>query len=85
MPIRLTLPDWGQEFVWYRNYARLMQDRYGLACQFIEGEELYETTGSRAFRGGFIEYESAHLHLLNYALGLVAAMTYNSLRDHFGE
>jgi gamma-glutamylputrescine oxidase len=65
---------------WYRKYARLMQDRYGLACRFIEGEELRHTTGSKAFRGGFVEYESAHLHPLNYALGLAAAAAGKGVR-----
>jgi gamma-glutamylputrescine oxidase len=58
---------------WYRQHADHMREVYGLACRFVEGDELTHLTGSKVFRGGFLEYESAHLHPLNYALGLAAA------------
>ena len=57
---------------WFRSHVRHMQDRYALDCRFVEGEELAHLSGSRAFRGGLVEYQSAHLHPLNYALGLAA-------------
>jgi len=57
---------------WYRRHARHMQDHYALDCRFVEREELEHLSGSRAFRAGLVEYESAHLHPLNYALGLAA-------------
>ena len=57
----------------YRRHADHMQQVYGLACRFVEQNELQHLSGSRAFKGGMVEHESAHLHPLNYALGLAAA------------
>jgi gamma-glutamylputrescine oxidase len=58
---------------WYRRHADHMQRVYGFKCRFVEQEELQHLSGSRAFKGGVVEHESAHLHPLNYALGLAAA------------
>ena len=58
---------------WYRAHADHMRNAYGLDCRFVEGEELAYLAGSPAFKGGLVEHESAHLHPLNYALGLAAA------------
>ncbi len=58
---------------WYRRHAEHMQNHYGLECRFVEGDELQHLSGSTAFKGGVVEYRSAHLHPLNYALGLAAA------------
>ncbi len=57
----------------YRAHADHMSGRYGLDCRFVEGEELARLSGTGVFRGGVVEYASAHLHPLNYALGLAAA------------
>jgi gamma-glutamylputrescine oxidase len=57
----------------YRRHADHMRARYGLDCRFLAGEELRHLSGTDVFRGGLVEYESAHLHPLNYALGLAAA------------
>ena len=58
---------------WYRRHADHMQQAYGLQCRFVEGDELEYLSGSHAFKGGLVEYESVHLHPLNYALGLADA------------
>lgn len=58
---------------WLRRHAAHLQDHYALDCRYVDGEELRYLCGTDAFRGGMIEYESAHLHPLNYALGLAAA------------
>ncbi len=58
---------------WYRAHAGHMQSRYGLDCRFVEGEELNRLAGTDTFRGGLLERLSAHLHPLNYALGLADA------------
>lgn len=58
---------------WYRSHVQHMQDHYALECRYVQGEELEHLSGSRAFRGGLVEYQSAHLHPFNYALGLAAA------------
>lgn len=68
---------------WYRRHADHLRQHYSLQCRFVEGDELAHLSGSNAFQGGFLEYESAHLHPLNYALGLAAAA--QSLGVHIHE
>jgi gamma-glutamylputrescine oxidase len=58
---------------WFRAHAEKMQNDYGLDCRFVQGDELHHLAGTDVFRGGLLEQESAHLHPLNYALGLAAA------------
>jgi gamma-glutamylputrescine oxidase len=58
---------------WYRRHAGHMQANYGLDCRFVCGEELQFLSGTDSFRGGLLEHASAHLHPLNYALGLADA------------
>lgn len=58
---------------WYRRHVQHMQQNYGFDCRYVEGDELARLSGSQAFKGGLLEYESAHLHPLNYALGLADA------------
>ncbi len=58
---------------WYRRHVDHMQKVYGFNCRFVEREELQALSGSPVFQGGIVEHESAHLHPLNYALGLAAA------------
>ena len=58
---------------WYRQHADFMRSDYGFDMQFVEGEELARLAGTGVFRAGLVEYASAHLHPLNYALGLAAA------------
>jgi len=65
---------------WYRGHAEHMRQRYGFDVRFVEGEELAHLSGSTAFRGGIVEYQSAHLHPLNYALGLAQAAQKRGVR-----
>jgi gamma-glutamylputrescine oxidase len=58
---------------WYRRHADFMQAEYGFPMEYVEGDELARLAGTDVFRGGLVEYASAHLHPLNYALGLAAA------------
>lgn len=58
---------------WYRRHAAHMQANYGLDCHFVSGAELEFLSGTNSFQGGLLEHASAHLHPLNYALGLAAA------------
>jgi gamma-glutamylputrescine oxidase len=60
---------------WYRGHAEHMRASYGLDCRFVSGEELEFLAGTASFRGGLLEQVSAHLHPLNYALGLADAAT----------
>jgi gamma-glutamylputrescine oxidase len=67
---------------WYRGHAEHMQSRYGFDIRYIEGSELEFLSGTDVFRGGLVEYASAHLHPLNYALGLAAAAASLGVRIH---
>lgn len=58
---------------WYRRYAEHMQSDYGFEMRYLEGAELEHFSGTDVFCGGLVEYASAHLHPLNYALGLAEA------------
>lgn len=58
---------------WYRRHAAHMQREYGFDIRYVEGTELERLSGTDVFRGGLVEYASAHLHPLNYALGLAQA------------
>jgi len=58
---------------WYRHYAEHMQSNYGFEIRYLEGAELEYFSGTDVFCGGLVEYASAHLHPLNYALGLADA------------
>jgi len=58
---------------WYRRYAEHMQSEYGFEMRYLEGAELEYFSGTDVFCGGLVEYASAHLHPLNYALGLADA------------
>jgi gamma-glutamylputrescine oxidase len=58
---------------WYRRYADHMQAEYGFEMRYLEGAELEYLSGTDVFCGGLVEYASAHLHPLNYALGLADA------------
>jgi gamma-glutamylputrescine oxidase len=59
--------------LWYQQHAVKMQRDYQLDCRYVSGDELAYLSGTTAFRGGLLEQASAHLHPLNYALGLAAA------------
>jgi gamma-glutamylputrescine oxidase len=58
---------------WYRRHAGHMQSEYGFDIRYVEGPDLEYLSGTDVFRGGLVEYASAHLHPLNYALGLADA------------
>ncbi len=58
---------------WYQRHAEHMQEEYGFDIRYVDGAELEYFSGTDVFRGGLVEYASAHLHPLNYALGLAEA------------
>ncbi len=58
---------------WFEAHAEKMQHDYALDCRYLAGNELNRIAGTTTFRGGLLEQASAHLHPLNYALGLAAA------------
>lgn len=54
-----------------RAYAEKLQQEYGYSdIRFVDSEELRDMIGTRAYHGGTIDMGAAHLHPLNYALGL---------------
>jgi len=57
----------------YRRHADFMQREYSYEMRYVEGSDLEYLSGTDVFRGGLVEYASAHLHPLNYALGLADA------------
>ena len=58
---------------WFRRHADFMHTEYGFEMHYVEGAELEYYSGTDVFCGGLVEYASAHLHPLNYALGLAEA------------
>lgn len=58
---------------WYRRHADHMQSGYGFDIRYVDGGDLEYLSGTDVFRAGLVEYASAHLHPLNYALGLAEA------------
>jgi gamma-glutamylputrescine oxidase len=58
---------------WYRRHSDHMQSEYGFDIRYVDGPDLEYLSGTDVFRGGLVEYASAHLHPLNYALGLAEA------------
>ena len=54
--------------------ATLLREEYGYsAIGYVDREECREMVGSPVYHGGTIDTDSAHLHPLNYALGLAKA------------
>lgn len=55
-------------------YAQKLQDDYGYdAIRFVGRDEICTMLGSEAYYGGTIDWDAAHLHPLNFALGLSLA------------
>lgn len=67
---------------WYRKYADHMQREYGFDIRYVEGAELARLAGTDVFKGGLLESASAHLHPLNFALGLADAARDLGVRLH---
>ncbi|MFT5709101.1 MAG: gamma-glutamylputrescine oxidase, partial [Oceanospirillaceae bacterium] len=57
-----------------REYVEKLQRDYQYQdIRFIERDEIRQMVGSDAYHGGSLDTQSAHLHPLNYALGLAKA------------
>ncbi|MEH6445496.1 MAG: FAD-binding oxidoreductase [Oceanospirillaceae bacterium] len=57
-----------------RQYVEKLQRDYQYQdVRFIERDEMRQMVGSDAYYGGSLDIQSAHLHPLNYALGLAKA------------
>ncbi len=56
------------------DYGRHLQDRYGYeALEILDGPGFAELCPSPDYKGGYLDHGAAHLHPLNYVLGLAKA------------
>ncbi len=70
---------------WAMDYAEKLQRDYGYTeIRPVTAEEMCEMLGSKAYFGGSLDMGAAHLHPLNFALGLAdaAAAAGASLHSH---
>ena len=59
---------------WYLRYAEKLRDDYHYAhVQPVSRETMAQMLGTRAYYGGYLDQDAAHLHPLNYVLGLARA------------
>lgn len=57
-------------------YAEKLQNDYGYEhAHIVTDSEMREMLGTHAYFGGWLDTDAAHLHPLNYALGLARAAT----------
>ena len=57
-----------------RKYVEHLKTRYGYQqIEYLQPDDMAELTGSDTYFGGSLDMGAAHLHPLNYALGLAAA------------
>ena len=64
-------PAWAERA---RRYADKLQTRYDYPhARFVDRKELSHMLGTHAYFGGWLDSDAAHLHPLNYALGLAQA------------
>ena len=54
-----------------RDEARHLQEEYGYeSIRYVDRDECREMVGSQAYHGGTLDTDAAHLHPLNFVLGL---------------
>lgn len=59
---------------WHRTEVEHMASEYGYTkMRYLSREEMRETIASDCYHGGIYDEDGAHLHPLNYALGLARA------------
>lgn len=52
-------------------YAEKLKSEYDYQhIRFVDGDEIQEMVGTKAYHGGTLDTDAAHLHPLNFALGL---------------
>ncbi len=65
------------------DYARHLQDHYGYdQLEVLDREACFALCPSPDYQGGFLDHGAAHLHPLNYALGLARAAHEAGARIH---
>ena len=69
----LEVASKSSDVTWFHRYSDFMQAEYEFDLRYVDGDELVRLAGTDVYKGGLVEHASAHLHPLNYALGLAAA------------
>ncbi len=64
----------------FRHEAEHLTKVYGYETDYLEGEAFRAVVGSPAYHGGVLDPGAAHLHPLNYALGLARAASEAGVR-----
>lgn len=64
----------------FRKEAEHLARVYGYETEVLEGDAFRAIVGSPAYHGGVIDRGAAHLHPLNYALGLARAASQAGIR-----
>lgn len=65
------------------DYGHHLQNRYGYDdLEILDQQACQQMCPSPAYRGGFLDHGAAHLHPLNYALGLAQAATAAGAQIH---
>ncbi len=65
-----------------RRHTRHMNEHYGQPLKFLDREALRDHLGTDAYASGLLDPTAAHLHPLNYALGLARAVRTSGVRLH---
>ncbi len=66
-----------------REEVALLNDRYAYPhVRFVGQDEIRAMIGSEGYHSGILDTDAAHLHPLNYALGLAAAASKAGVRFH---
>ena len=66
-----------------REEVALLNDRYAYPhVRFVGQDEIRAMIGSEGYHSGILDTDAAHLHPLNYALGLAAAASKAGVRIH---
>lgn len=68
----------------YREAAAFMNERYGHPLRYLDREETRALVASDRYHAGYLDPTTAHLHPLNYALGLARAAQAAGVRIHEG-
>lgn len=75
-------PGYAQEA---RDEAALLNERYGYAhARYVGRDEIRDMVATEDFHGGVLDTGAAHLHPLNYALGLAKAAKSAGMRFYEG-
>lgn len=81
-PAGVLLADWFDDQAALIRQQRLMNEVLGCNWQLLSPEQLGESLVSQRYGGGLLEPDAAHLHPLNYCLGLARVLTGEGIAVH---